>query len=281
VEVIMTVANLPQVSAGSNLVPFEFEGSTLRTINQFGDPWFVAADVCRVLDHSDTSKAVSRLDDDERGTKIVRTPSCDQTMLVVNESGLYSLVMTSRKPAAKRFKKWVTSEVLPSIRKTGGYGAPIFDLSNPDHLLPLLAQYAEDKRRLTAENAAQAAELAIATRLAEGFMELMNADGDYKGAEVAKALGMSNRKLYDRLRRGALMWKNSTLPTVEGGKWGITTVLETINGRATSSPRFSPTCLDKLRLMARDGDLYLSPPVRSPRQRSQPVMMPMVPQSRN
>jgi len=104
-----------------NIIPFDFEGQAVRStlINEV--PWFAAADVCRVLEHSNPSAAVSRLDEDERGISNVYTPSGEQEMLVINESGLYSLLFTSRKAAAKRFKKWVTSEVLPTIRKTGGY----------------------------------------------------------------------------------------------------------------------------------------------------------------
>jgi prophage antirepressor-like protein len=103
---------------------FLFDQSPVRAIVQDGEPWFVAKDVCDVLDMGDPSKAVSRIDDDERGTTTVRTPGGPQEALTVNESGVYSLVFTSRKPEARRFRKWVTSEVLPEIRKTGGYRRP-------------------------------------------------------------------------------------------------------------------------------------------------------------
>jgi prophage antirepressor-like protein len=102
---------------------FKFDESPVRVAMHDGEPWVVAKDVCEILEHSDTSKAVERLDDDEQGTNIVRTPGGPQTMLTVNESGLYALIFTSRKPEAKRFRKWVTSVVLPAIRKTGGYRA--------------------------------------------------------------------------------------------------------------------------------------------------------------
>jgi len=106
----------------SNLSPFKFQNQyEIRTLTREGEPWFVASDICEALGLDDTSKAVSRLDDDERGTNSIRTPSGNQEMLIINESGMYSLVLTSRKPEAKAFKKWVTSEVLPSIRKTGAY----------------------------------------------------------------------------------------------------------------------------------------------------------------
>lgn len=88
-----------------------------------GEPWFVAKDVCDALGIENNRNATSRLDDDEKGASIVRTPSGEQTMTTVNESGLYNLIFQSRKPEAKKFRKWVTGEVLPSIRKTGRYEA--------------------------------------------------------------------------------------------------------------------------------------------------------------
>jgi len=90
----------------------------VRTIMQNGEPWWVLADVCKVLDLKNPTHSANRLDDDERATLNVGRQG---EATIINESGLYSVILTSRKPAAKRFKKWVTSEVLPAIRKTGGY----------------------------------------------------------------------------------------------------------------------------------------------------------------
>ncbi len=100
---------------------FRYKENEIRTVVIEGEIWFVAADACRVLEHSDVSKAVHRLDEDEKGTNSVRTPGGNQSMLCINEPGLYTLILTSRKPEAKAFKRWVTHEVLPSIRKTGNY----------------------------------------------------------------------------------------------------------------------------------------------------------------
>ncbi|NBS93613.1 MAG: hypothetical protein EBT27_07780 [Betaproteobacteria bacterium] len=89
------------------------------TTDAQGVPWFVAADVCGALDLPDTHKAVTRLDDDERSTTAISTPGGTQSMTTVNEPGLYSLILGSRKPEAKRFKRWVTHD-----RRTGSYGVP-------------------------------------------------------------------------------------------------------------------------------------------------------------
>ncbi len=100
------------------------EFGKIRAIERNGEPWFVAADVCRALDLCDTSKALDRLDDDEKGTSLIRTLGGEQKMNIVNEPGLYTLVLGSRKPEAKAFKRWITHEVIPSIRKHGVYLSP-------------------------------------------------------------------------------------------------------------------------------------------------------------
>lgn len=101
---------------------FNFQSNEVRVVkDDNGEPWFVAKDVCSVLGIGNSRQATSYLDDDERGVTTNDTLSGRQEMCVINESGLYSLVLHSRKPEAKAFKKWITSEVLPSIRKHGGY----------------------------------------------------------------------------------------------------------------------------------------------------------------
>ena len=85
------------------------------------DPWFVAKDACDCLGITNVSQACQALDDDEKGIYKVYTLGGSQDMMLISESGLYTLIMRSNKPEAKVFRKWVTSEVLPSIRKTGGY----------------------------------------------------------------------------------------------------------------------------------------------------------------
>lgn len=103
------------------IIPLEFESSRVRMFVSHGVPWWVGADACAVLEHTNSRVALARLDDDDKGVRIVYTPGGPQEMTVVNESGLYNLIFTSRKPEAKRFKHWVTHEVLPTIRRTGSY----------------------------------------------------------------------------------------------------------------------------------------------------------------
>ena len=105
---------------------------TVRNVVIKGEPWFVAKDVCEILELTNSRKATAGLDDEEKGVTISDTPGGQQSLTIINESGLYSLIMQSRKPQAKAFKKWVTSEVLPSIRKYGYYISPTAPISRKE-----------------------------------------------------------------------------------------------------------------------------------------------------
>lgn len=93
----------------------------VRTVTINDEPWFVAADVCRALEIGNSRMATERLDDDEKGVSLIDTPGGQQELTIINEPGLYSLVLGSRKPEAKAFKRWITHEVIPALRKTGTY----------------------------------------------------------------------------------------------------------------------------------------------------------------
>ncbi|AYK22861.1 BRO-N domain-containing protein [Pseudomonas aeruginosa] len=105
----------------TNVIPFNFGKQQVRTLLIDGDPWFVAADIAAALQYRDSFNMCRNLDEDEKGTQIVSTLGGAQEMLAINESGLYAAILRSRKQEAKLFKKWVTGEVLPAIRKTGRY----------------------------------------------------------------------------------------------------------------------------------------------------------------
>jgi anti-repressor protein len=119
------------------LAPFKFDSNILRVVDIGGEPWFLATDICKAIEHTQPSRVVQGLDDDEvqvidsRGVNFVHSATFnnlgDSSLLVVSESGLYSVLVRSHKPKAKPFRKWVTSEVLPSIRKTGSYALPGFE----------------------------------------------------------------------------------------------------------------------------------------------------------
>lgn len=120
---------------------FEFETQAVRVVSDgAGEAWFVASDITTVLEYRTASDMTRHLDDDEKGTRNVRTLGGEQEMTIINEAGLYSAILKSRKPAAKRFKRWVTHDVLPSLRMTGSYSI--------DEKLSVSQQISMSKHRL-------------------------------------------------------------------------------------------------------------------------------------
>lgn len=128
------------------LVSFNYQQSAVRVVMRDGEPWFVAKDVCDVLGYSNSRMALERLDDDEKGVSTIYTHGGPQEMSVVNEPGLYSLILTSRKPEARQFKRWVTHEVLPSIRKTGKYESETLKAKNADKRLEIMELNAKTRQ---------------------------------------------------------------------------------------------------------------------------------------
>ena len=133
------------------------EFGQVRVVTQNGEPWFVAIDACEILEIKNTTDAMKRLDDDE-ATRF-NLGGLVGEVNVVNESGLYSLILGSRKPEARKFKKWVTSEILPSIRKHGAYMTPETieaALLNPDTIIKIATRLKEEQqKRIAAENTIQ------------------------------------------------------------------------------------------------------------------------------
>ncbi|RHW33552.1 phage antirepressor [Oceanobacillus profundus] len=132
-----------------------FDGQQLRIIEQNNEPWFVAKDVCDILEINNSRQALTRLDSDEKASVTLNDGSQKRQMQAINEFGLYSLVLSSRKPEAKQFKRWITHEVIPSIRKHGAYMTPETieqALLNPDTLIKLATNLKEEQtKRIQAE----------------------------------------------------------------------------------------------------------------------------------
>ena len=157
-----------------------YKNSPVRIVEKGGEPWFVAKDVCDILALGNPRSSIALLDEDERGVHSMDTPSGKQEMGIISEAGLYSLILRSRKPEAKAFKRWVTHEVLPSIRKTGAYLSP--GMSN-EQIKALVTTLEEEMyRRIQAENRlakleAHAEELARSAIPATPFGELSQKTG--------------------------------------------------------------------------------------------------------
>lgn len=188
---------------------FAYGDHEVHTVVLDGEPWFVAGDIARVLDFRDAYNLVRGLDEDERGTHIVSTPGGEQSVTVINESGLYSAIMRSRVDRAKAFKRWITHDVLPAIRKTGSYGAPAA-LSFEEmtaHVIDGLQQRINDAEQRAKELESPA----------KAWTELSSAEGDFTVSDAAKTLARSGiatgpRKLYDWLDAEGWVFRR-------GGRW--------------------------------------------------------------
>lgn len=187
-----------------------------------GEPWFVAADVCKVLDHSNVTVAVDRLDADEKAKFNLGLTGGETNC--VNEYGLYSLVLGSRKPDAKAFKRWITHDVIPSIRKHGAYMTPdTIDkmIASPEFGIKLLTALQEERQKvnaLQAENSALTVKTAIMAPKAEYFDALVDRESLLSIRETAKALGIGERQLVAELLARKYLYrdrKGKLLPYAE------------------------------------------------------------------
>ena len=144
----------------SNIQIFNYNSVEVRTIQNDGEPWFVLKDVCNVLHIGNSRDVVARLDQDEKGVGQIDTLGGKQEMTIINESGLYNVILRSDKPEAKPFRKWVTSEVLPTIRRHGMYATPDTVekmLADPDTTIKLLETIKQERAaRLALEAKAEA-----------------------------------------------------------------------------------------------------------------------------
>lgn len=199
----------------NNIQIFKYENNDVRTVEMNGEPWFVLKDACGVLGLSNHKVTAQRLDRDEVSqTYLTDSIGRKQETTVINESGLYSVILRSDKPEAKPFRKWVTSEVLPSIRKNGGY------ISGQEQLSPeeLMAKALLVANKTLAERDARISELTVQNTImspkAEYFDELVDRNTLTNFRETAKELGISekafirfliDKKYIFRNQRGKLM----------------------------------------------------------------------------
>ena len=212
---------------------------TVRAMLRDGEPWFVAADVCAALDL--TTEQTRRLDDDEKGLHSTQTPSGVQQMIIINESGLYSLILGSRKPEAKPFKRWVTSEVLPAIRKTGGY-ARNTPVALPNFADPVAAARAwadATESKIKAETA-----LALAAPKVELVDRYMDATGTQTFRQVAKLLQAKEPAFRAFLAAHRILYQIGGTWTpyaehLDAGRF-VVKVGNADNGHAFSAARFTP-----------------------------------------
>lgn len=236
------------------------EFGQLRTVIINDEPWLVGKDVAAALGYGEgkslANAVANHVDSEDKGVTEMMTPGGLQKMTIINESGLYSLVLSSKLPSAKKFRRWVTSEVLPSVRNHGAYMTPETleaAILSPDYLLKVVTALKDetDKRKaLEAANATLAVDLEIAKPKADYFDELVDRHTLTNFRETAKELGVPpkrftgfllDRKYIYRDQRGKLLPyenKNNGLFEVketfnEKTAWSGTQTLITPKGRET------------------------------------------------
>lgn len=215
----------------SNITPFKFNSSTVRVItDDNGEPWFVAKEIAAVLGYSDAEAMTRKLDDDEKqNLQIVGFGPRGVT--VINEAGLYSCILTSQKEEAKPFKRWVTHDVLPSIRKTGRFEAESPDISQVEHAFKLIPSVVRAARMLGLDRnaAAISANQAVAKLTGANVMRLLGhthleAENQsalfYTPTELGRQIGVSGRAFNMLLAEAGLQAKKgehwAPLATAEG-----------------------------------------------------------------
>ena len=243
----------------NNLITFNNpDFGEVRTLNIDNEPWFVAADVCKALDLDNSRQAVARLDDDEKNTVILTDgiPG-NPNKTIVNEPGLYTLVLGSRKPEAKAFKRWITHDVIPSIRKNGGYIAGQENMTAEELMAKALLvakQTIDEKEAQLAKTEAELSKAVVQNNIMQPkagyFDELVERNTLTNFRETAKQLGVKqnefikfllDKKYIYRDQRGKIMpyaKKNDGLFEVkecanDKTKWAGTQTLITPKGRET------------------------------------------------
>lgn len=207
---------------------------TIRTLEMNGEPWFVGKDVAEVLGYSDTAQAIRKhTDTEEKGVVEMTTPGGRQPITIINESGLYSLILSSKLPTAKKFKRWVTSEVLPSIRKTGGYIAGQETMGEEELMAKAFLVAKQVLMRREAELSQTKVENAILQPKADYFDELVERNTLTNFRETAKQLGVKQKSLITFLLDRKFIYRDKRgklLPTA-GKSDGLFEVKECYNDK--------------------------------------------------
>lgn len=205
--------------AENNIINFDFEGQGIRVLEINGEPWFIGRDVAEVLGYNNTRDALRRhVDAEDKGVANCDTLGGKQELTAINESGLYSLIVGSKLPSAKKFKRWVTSEVLPSIRKHGGYiaGQENLELSQEEFLaraMQVANKVLEDRAAriaaLEAQNAKQTALIEEMKPKASYYDEILKTPNTVLVSQIAKDYGMSAMKLNGILSDKKIQYKRN------------------------------------------------------------------------
>lgn len=196
----------------NELQVFKFNGHDVRTIVKDGNPWWVAKDVCDVLELTNPTMAIAELDEDEKSTLRITEGGPERN--IISEPGLYKLIFCSRKPEAKEFKRWITHDVLPSIRKHGAYMTPETlekTLTNPDFIIKLateLKQEQERRRRLEAQAVLDRPKTIFADAVTESKTSILI--GDLAKLIKQNGINIGQKRLFQWLRENGWLMKGGS-----------------------------------------------------------------------
>ena len=197
----------------NNIKIFNFEGNEVRTSFKDGNVWWVAKDVCDVLGIKNNRDVIARLDTDEKGVDTIDTLGGQQEVSVINESGLYNIILLSRKPEAKKFRRWITHDVLPSIRKHGLYAVDEV-LANPDILIKALEELKAERlknNRLAETVKVQEQQIIEMKPKASYYDVVLNCEDAVAISVIAKDYGKSARWLNKYLHEQGVQYKQGKI----------------------------------------------------------------------
>lgn len=236
------------------------EFGEIRTVTKNNEPWFVATDVCSALDISNTSQALTRLDDDEKNTIILNEGIGNPNKSIVSEYGLYNLILASRKKEAKKFKRWITHDVIPTIRKHGAYmTSEVIEktLTDPDYLIQLATNLKEEKaKRALAEAQVEKDKpkvlFADSCEVAENSILI----GEFAKRLKQNGYDIGQNKLFEWLRQHDYLCKSGerkNLPT----QYSMERGLFEIKTRVFSNPNGSVRTISTTKITGR-GQIYFT-----------------------
>ncbi|WP_279059476.1 phage antirepressor [Mobiluncus curtisii] len=233
-----------------DIARFEFDSQELRTVTgEDGEPWFVASDVAGILGYRDAGNLTRMIDEDDKGTHNLSTPGGKQTVTTISEAGLYAAILKSRVPNAQPFRRWVTHEVLPTIRKTGMYATPEAArrfLQDPQALMYTLQALQDEKNKTKAleqKVEQDAPKVLFADAVATSKTSILI--GDLAKILKSNGINIGQNRLFAWMREKDYLCKNRgemwNMPTQKSMELGLFEVKESTHQQPDGTVRITKT----------------------------------------
>lgn len=207
------------------------EFGSIRVIEKDGEPWFVLSDVCKVLGLTTPARVAERLEDDEKGVSLIHTLGGEQKMTIINEAGLYSVILRSDKPIAKPFRRWVTHEVVPSIRKTGSYSIAqdSYMIDDPVERAKRWIEERQERDKLAAQIEADKPKVIFSDAVSASTSTILI--GDLAKILKQNGVNIGQKRLFEWMREHGYLIKSGNsknMPTQRSMEMGLFEVKETV-----------------------------------------------------